>query len=94
MGKEAWDRIKDSKFFYISTYRKASSALIFSLSLNILLMLAIYYLKTHQPLPDFYATNGITPPVLLSPMAQANYSDTALLPPDPVDEQVIKPIPE
>ena len=62
MSGDNWNKIINSKSFYIRTYRVAGKGLIISLVINIVLCLAIYYSYFHQPIRDFYATSGITPP--------------------------------
>lgn len=94
MSRQAWNLIKHSKNFYVRTYRKAGNYLIISVILNLLLILTAYYLHVSRPEYDFYATSGITPPVQLSPLNTPNNSDKALLEPDPIDNNIIKPIPE
>ena len=89
-----WNTIKHSKAFYSHTYRMAGTVIIISLALNLLMGLIIYYLYFHQPERDFYATSGITPPIKLQPMEQANNSATPLLPPDPVNNEPEKVIPQ
>ncbi|MBA3536785.1 MAG: phosphoesterase [Tatlockia sp.] len=94
MAGEAWNKIINSKSFYIRTYRVAGRTLIISLLINFLLSLAIYYLYFHQPVRDFYATSGITPPVKLNPLEQPNYSATPLLETDPPNDNTVKIIPD
>ncbi|KTD24578.1 MULTISPECIES: type IVB secretion system protein IcmM/DotJ [Legionella] len=94
MSQEAWNTIKRSKSFYIRTYRIGGTSLVISLILNLLLVLGIYYLYFHEPERDFYATSGVTPPVLLNPLDEPNYSSTPLLPPDPIDDDSEKVIPQ
>ena len=94
MSRETWRLLKQSKRFYVGTYRKAGSALIFSMFINLFLGLGIYYLYFKQPEHDFYATNGVTPPELLKPMDARNDSSVPLLPNDPDDDNEIKVMPQ
>ncbi|KTC86357.1 type IVB secretion system protein IcmM/DotJ [Legionella brunensis] len=94
MGRETWDTIKNSKAFYIRTYRKGATFVIVSLLINLLLSLAIYYVHFNQPDPDFYATSGITPPIMLTPLKTPNYSNTPLLEPDPINDDETRVIPQ
>ncbi|ARG96823.1 type IVB secretion system protein IcmM/DotJ [Legionella micdadei] len=94
MSQEVWGTIKRSKSFYIRTYRLGATSLLISLMLNLLLILGIYYLYFHEPERDYYATSGITPPVPLTPLDEPNYSSTPLLPPDPIDDNSEKVIPQ
>lgn len=90
-----WNKIKHGKGFYVSTYRKALTLTMGSLFLNILLILGIIYAYIQTPRTHFYATNGAIALMSitdqpekyeLQPLDQPNYSDQALLPPDPPDE--------
>ena len=94
MGRETWNTIKQSKSFYVRTYRMTGTLIIVSLLLNLLMGLIIYYLYFHQPARDFYATSGIIPPIKLKALDEPNNSPTALLPPDPVNDESVKVIPQ
>ena len=80
MSRGTWAKIRQSNRFYINTYRQSATALLVSLILNVFLGIAIYYLYSGQPEHEFYATDGVTPPVPLVPMDQPNESSTPLLP--------------
>lgn len=94
MSRAAWDTIKKSKRFYINTYRKAGSFLLFSLVFNVLLGLAIFYVYFNRPEPDYYATYGGTAPVQLTAMGSANDTSEPLLPDDSIDDEGIKVVPQ
>lgn len=94
MGRETWNTIKRSKSFYVRTYRQAGMYLIASVFINVFLGLAIYYVHFHEPERDFYATSGVAPPIKLTPLTAPNYSGTALLPPDPINDDEMKVIPQ
>lgn len=94
MSRGNWNKIKQSKFFYVKIYRKLLSAIIASLLINIILCAGIIYSHLHKPLRAYYATNGVTPPVQLSARSVPNYSEVYLLPPDPVNENDNKVIPD
>lgn len=94
MSRESWNTIKQSKTFFIRTYRMIGTLIIVSLALNFLMGTVIYYLYFHQPVRDFYATSGITPPVKLKPLDEPNNSTTPLLDPDPIDNEPEKVIPQ
>ncbi|MDP1602315.1 MAG: type IVB secretion system protein IcmM/DotJ [Legionella sp.] len=94
MSRGNWNRIKLSKFFYVNMYRKLMTLIIASQGLNVLFCLAVTYTHLQQPERTFYATSGIIPPIKLNPLDAANKSAEALLPPDPVDDNEIKVIPE
>lgn len=96
MGQAALAKLKTSKNFYVSTFRACTRLLYISLLINLILGVAIYYVYFHQPSRNYYATNGVTAPEPLAPMAQPNNSSYPLLPPDPVDPllQQDKALPE
>jgi len=94
MSRETWSLIKQSKRFYVNTYRRAGSALFVSVIINLFLGFAVYYSYFNRPEPDFYATSGITPPVQLAPRDAPNDTSVALLGSDPEDESDIKVIPQ
>lgn len=94
MSRETWLSIKNSKAFYVQSYRRACTLVIASLGVNLALGGAIYYAYFNQPEREYYATNGIMPPVKLAPRNTPNDSSAALLPPDPVNDQPVKAIPE
>ncbi|MCA0404282.1 MAG: type IVB secretion system protein IcmM/DotJ [Proteobacteria bacterium] len=94
MSIENWNNIKGSKFFYVRTYRFGAQCLMISIILNLVMSLMIYYLYISRPDPDFYATSGMVPPVPLRALAEPNQSANALLPPDPVDVNNEKVIPQ
>ncbi|WP_419420334.1 type IVB secretion system protein IcmM/DotJ [Legionella sp. D16C41] len=94
MSRQSWNRIKQSKSFYVVTYRRALKFLLMSMAINVFFCLVISYLYLNKPERAFYATNGITPPIELTPLATPNYSSKPLLPPDPVDENEEKAIPQ
>ena len=86
MSRQGWNLIKQSKQFYFLTYRATGTMLLVSLIVNLCLTVGIYYFNFNHPEHAFYATNGVTYPDRLIPMDQRNYSSTALLAPDPVNE--------
>jgi intracellular multiplication protein IcmM len=94
MGKETWDIIKSSKFFYVRTYRAAGRFLIVSLFINMFLIFAVYYVYYHRPERDYYASSGVAPPVKLKPLAGPNKSTQALLAPDSTKKETEKVIPQ
>ena len=86
-----WAKIKQSKGFYVRTYRLALKLMMVSLFLNALLIAAVALAYIKRPSVHFYATNGSIAlmairPLELTPMDSPNYSDKALLPPDPPDQ--------
>lgn len=95
MSRQLWQDIIHRKFFYVQTYRRTLTALFISLVLNAVLGLGMYVAYLFQPARDFYATSGVTQPLQLTPRLTPNESSTALLAPDPVqDNDQIKEIPQ
>ena len=83
MSRETWNLIKLNKNFNVHMYRRGVTALIVSLGMSCVIGILLFYKYTKQPEPDFYATNGATPPIMLKPMLAPNSSTMALLDPDP-----------
>jgi intracellular multiplication protein IcmM len=79
MQRETWRLRKASKNFYVRTFRFTGSTLVFSLLLNLVLGVVVFYEYVHQPIRHYYATNGATPPTELTAMNQPNMSSKALL---------------
>ncbi|MGQ3892558.1 type IVB secretion system protein IcmM/DotJ [Legionella sp. CNM-4043-24] len=94
MSRGKWGRIKQARFFYVRVYRKLSSWLVYSILLNIVLCFAVIYSQLHKPVRTYYATDGVTAPIMLNAMERPNESSEALLPPDPMTETDTKLIPE
>ena len=79
MNRDTWNRIKNSKHFYVNSYRSASTALLISCLLNVVLICSIYFVYFNQGDRDYYATNGMKPPIEIIAMSEPNYSSTPLL---------------
>ncbi len=79
MSRGTWAKIRQSNRFYIDTYHRGATALLASIILNVFLGIAIYYVYFGYPEPDYYATDGVTPPVPLIAMDEPNESTNALL---------------
>ena len=94
MTRSVWRTKIATKSFYVRTYRRICNWILISLLTSIVLSVAISYLFIHQPERQYYATNGITAPVQLTPLDAANKSSNALLQPDPVIPGQTKLIPE
>lgn len=94
MSRGTWTRIRQSNRFYIDTYRRGVIALLVSVSLNAFLGVAVYHTYFSQPEPDFYATDGITLPVLLTAMDHPNNSPNALLANEQNDYDNTKVVPQ
>lgn len=94
MSRVTWNLVKNSKGFYIKTYRNAGTALAISAILNVLLGIGIYFSYFNQPDRDFYATNGVTAPVGLAALDAPNTSSTPLLARETTQENDLKVIPQ
>lgn len=94
MSRANWDIITRSKRFYIQTFRRAGTALIFSTAINLLLLIGIQYFYFSQAENDTYSTDGVTPPVLLTAMDAPNYTSTPMLSNDPVQDDDNRVIPK
>lgn len=94
MSREAWNLIKQSKRFYVNTYRRVGSTILISIITNLLLIAGIVYVYMNRAEHDFYASSGITPPVMLTPMDVPNNTPDALLASDPSNDNEIKAIPQ
>ncbi len=79
MSRGSWNKIKQSHLFFVHTCRWIQSALFFSVILSVLLCMGIYHVYFGRHEPDFYATSGITEPVLLQSMDEPNTSAYPLL---------------
>jgi intracellular multiplication protein IcmM len=94
MSREAWFLIKNNKNFNVHMYRRGLSLLVISLLLNSTLGVLMFYEYIKEPVRDYYATSGITPPVKLTAMKAPNYSSQALLEPDPATDNELRIIPQ
>ncbi len=94
MSKESWSLIKNSKRFYVRAFRWTASLVVLSVFINLLLGMAVYYLYFNQPENDFYVTDGVTPPALLTPMDEANETNVPLLADDPATDDETRAIPQ
>lgn len=94
MSRGTWNSIKESKWFYVRTYRRIGVWVLMMLLLNGVLLAFLAYSYLNRGIPDFYATNGYLVPIKLTPLTAPNYSTEALLPPDPADDMGQKAIPD
>lgn len=94
MGREVWYTLRHSREFYIRLYRRGIQCLLISMSINLLLIIGIYYVYFQEKEPDFYATSGITPPIPLRALQGPNFSSSYWLEPDPTNENEEKLIPQ
>lgn len=94
MSRQTWRLIKESKSFYIRTYRSGLIALVLSSFINLFLSVALYYVYFDRPERDYYATSGVTPPILLTALDSPNHTSVPLLPDDDGIEEDAKLIPE
>jgi intracellular multiplication protein IcmM len=94
MSRETWNIVKQSKNFNVRIFRSGLLLIIISLILSGMVASLAFYRYLHLTERDYYATNGMEPPVMLSPMATANVSPNALLPPDPIVDDTRRMIPQ
>ncbi|WP_454782951.1 type IVB secretion system protein IcmM/DotJ [Legionella sp. WA2022007384] len=94
MSRDSWELIKNSKNFYVISYRRGLITLIISSIVNCIFGVLIVYIHLTQPERDYYATSGIAPPIQLQPILAPNFTPNALLPPDPPAESEDKLIPQ
>lgn len=94
MSRESWLLIKSNKNFNVNIYRRGLVALIFSLVLSGIIGSYIFYIYLHLPERDYYATSGVTPPIMLKSMPTPNESSEPLLDPDPPTDDVPRVIPQ
>jgi intracellular multiplication protein IcmM len=94
VSREEWTLTKEHKRFNVRNYRGGVKYLLISLLLSTGMIVLIYYMYLHIPERDYYATNGITPPVKLNSLMAPNMSSNALLDPDPQSDEVQKVIPQ
>lgn len=96
MSRVAWNAIISSKQFYVLLYRKLGNILVISLVCNFLLGLLATHMYFNRGEPNYYSTNGATPPVGLSAMTTPNESSIPLLGSDPDKAQstMLKTSPE
>lgn len=94
MSNDTWEIVKAHKNFNMRIYRRGLFFLIFSLGLNCILGVMIFYVYLNQPERDYYATSGEAPPIQLKALLAPNYTANALLEPDPIEDNTIKVIPK
>lgn len=79
MSVKTWNLIKNSKQFYVKTYRGTETVIVLSIIVNLCLAVSLFYFYSIRPESDYYATFGETPPVPLIAMDEPNYSSHPLL---------------
>lgn len=94
MSVKTWNLIKRSKQFYIRTFRNIETAIVFSVIINLGLILGIIYSYSIRPEPDYYATYGENAPVPLIAMDEPNYSSNPLLAEDTNQDSEERAIPQ
>lgn len=80
MSITRFEEAKSQRYFYVEIYRNLLGLVIFSMVLNILIVLIMAYIFFRQPGSTYYSTNGRTSPVQLEAISSANLSSRALLP--------------
>lgn len=94
MSRESWLLIKQNKNFNVNIYRRGLVVLICSLFLSGVIVGFIFYVYLHLPERDYYATSGVTPPIILKPMSAPNESSEPLMEADPPTDDVPRVIPQ
>jgi len=79
VSRYTWDLIKESKRFYVTTYRRLGTILLVSVIMNLTMAIGLFLLYVNQPEHDFYATSGVVSPVQLTPLAEPNNTSVPLL---------------
>jgi intracellular multiplication protein IcmM len=93
MTRQVRENIKQSRYFFVRSYRWVIRLLLISLVVNMGLSLSIYYAYYRLPDRQYYATSGVEPPIELNALLSANESDQALLLPDPIEDDDTRDIP-
>ena len=86
MAKRTYEEVTQQKHFYRNAYRRASTALLVSCTITVLLSFSIYFTVASEREPVYYASQsaGLIRP--LTPLDEPNTSSQALLAPDPPEE--------
>jgi intracellular multiplication protein IcmM len=90
MGYAHLEQAKQKRFFYRDKFRATLAWLLVSLTMTMVLIVAIVFWRLTQKGADFYATNGVAAPISLTPLDAPNQSSESLLPPDPPEEMGLK----
>ncbi len=85
MSVQSLRAAREDKYFYRNGFRRATWLLMLSLFINLVLIAAIYKVLLSRVEPNYYATSGVKPPILLRGLSKPNYSSTPLLDPTPED---------
>lgn len=93
MTRATWRTIIASRYFYIQTYRRLLYVLILSILLNLMLGFLIIYVYLNRAAPTYYASNGMTGPMILKPLQAPNNSSTPLLESEPQSSGAVKQVP-
>ncbi len=59
MGVRKRERYKQSRYFYRNALRRVALGLSILVGIDILILVAVGYLATHQGEPDYYATSSV-----------------------------------
>lgn len=86
MARKSIESIIHSKNFYRDNFRKVSKLLLISLLISVCLLIGIYLLIINRGQEDYYATNGVTHPMLLHVRDEPNMSSEPLLKSDHQEE--------
>ena len=90
MRKLTLSELKNSKFYYVGSYRQKVKLLQYSLYLIMIEIVILTFMYLTRPEPLYFATNSASAIKPLDFLMEANYSSQALLPPDFPEELGIK----
>ena len=90
MSQTRWDLIKQTKRFYVKTYRQLETFLIISALANLSMACYMYHVYFNQGEPSFYSTDGVRPPLTLIAMDLPNNSPIPILKSDPIEDATTK----
>jgi hypothetical protein len=80
MAMTRFEEVKKRRYFYVRSYRRVSQLIIFSLALNVLIVLVMAYIYFNQQPGKFYSSNGSSYPIELIGLNHPNKSSLPLLP--------------
>jgi len=83
-------QVKLRKYFYRDNFRRALNGLIVSFGVCFFLLASILFILKNRAEVEFYSTNGITAPMSLDRLDEANTLSEPLLEADQDEEMSIK----
>jgi len=94
MSINDWHMVRATKEFYVQVYRKTTALALWSMLVNVILVIMIGYCYFTEPEIHYYSSSGVTPPEPLTAMTQANNTDVPLLASGSEIEEAPKLMPE